>query len=259
MDNYNWYDLERINRIAPAVFTKFPHARMSGNYAFTNTYDIIDYIIRRGFSVQEIQQTGRSMFGKVLVKLQPNEYTSDNHPQLIVIDSHDGTSALKIMLGYYRFVCSNGLIVGPSLFSETLRHNTHDVQAKALLALVDAREAMINLAGKVGRMDRIILSKEEIEHFGIRVADLRFPNMRSREVEVVGRQLVKYVRREEDLGNNLYRVLNRAQENATSQGMRYLFEGQVKSVRSLTQIDANVRFNTKLWELGEEFCERSTT
>lgn len=42
--------------------------------------------------------------------------------QFVVKNSYDGSSALQIMLGAYRLVCSNGMVIGKSFYKFSQRH-----------------------------------------------------------------------------------------------------------------------------------------
>lgn len=46
------------------------------------------------------------------------------NPNLIIINSHKGESSLKIMLGFIRLVCSNGMTVGESEFNAKIIHRS---------------------------------------------------------------------------------------------------------------------------------------
>jgi hypothetical protein len=43
-------------------------------------------------------------------------------PRVIIRNSYAGESALIVQIGLYRFVCSNGLIIGSNTFAQKIRH-----------------------------------------------------------------------------------------------------------------------------------------
>jgi hypothetical protein len=67
-------------------------------------------------------------------------------PTLSIINSHDGGSSLRVIIGFTRLVCLNGLTVGEDLGSFTVRH----VGVKASMSELEAR-----LAAVAERFDRL--------------------------------------------------------------------------------------------------------
>lgn len=89
--------------------------------------------------------------------------------QFIVKNSYDGTNALQIMLGAYRLVCTNGMVVGKQFFSFSQKHFGNDVSVK----IETIREKVGMLRSQFGdtlphlqemsRTSMLGLSNEEIE------------------------------------------------------------------------------------------------
>lgn len=44
------------------------------------------------------------------------------NPMLLFSNNHDGLGSFTVRLGVYRFVCSNGLVIGSDLFKASIRH-----------------------------------------------------------------------------------------------------------------------------------------
>src|SRR5262245_32540238 len=97
---HNFYDEGRMRSIAPALFTTHAHPKMSERYAFTNTYDIVKHIAAKGFGVTSIMG-GTSPYNKMMIRMRNAMYDMrDGAPELVIVDSHDGTSRLKMVLGW---------------------------------------------------------------------------------------------------------------------------------------------------------------
>ena len=43
------------------------------------------------------------------------EINGQHVPEIILLNSHDGTSSYQMLPGYFRFVCQNGCVCGQSL------------------------------------------------------------------------------------------------------------------------------------------------
>ena len=68
----------------------------------------------------------------------PSVAVGDSLVEVVLVNSHDGTSSYKLMAGIFRLVCSNGMVV-----SESMRDSIHCVTsflqfADELVTCVDA-------------------------------------------------------------------------------------------------------------------------
>lgn len=88
---------------------------LTDKYKLAKTRDIIDRIVGLGFTLDKFVanktrkkervgfQKHRAIFTSPLMKA-----TADGVPQLLLTNSHDGTSCIELQLGFFRMVCSNG-------------------------------------------------------------------------------------------------------------------------------------------------------
>lgn len=253
-----WNDTRRLQERVPALFATSAHPKMSQHYGFTNTYELLKFIEPRGYVLDSVQQTGRGPFAKVMVKMHHQDSIRHNgdRAQLILLDSHDGTSPCKLMLGFFRIMCSNGMIVGNTLFEHKIKHNQPDVQAQLMLAVLDADKVMPRISNIVTTLqDRTIQDTNGMSGFIDRVARARLHSYRDessfdRRVSALSGQLVQR-RRREDRSNDLWRLVNVIQENAL-RGAQYYFDGKMNHLREVKAIDAQVRLNREIWNAAQE-------
>ncbi|GHL74580.1 hypothetical protein ECZU34_23280 [Escherichia coli] len=50
------------------------------------------------------------------------EINGQHVPEIILLNSHDGTSSYQMLPGYFRFVCQNGCVCGQSLGEVRVPH-----------------------------------------------------------------------------------------------------------------------------------------
>jgi hypothetical protein len=251
-------DKQTLYDRVPALFATSPHPKMSANYGFTNTYELLKFIEPRGYVLDSVQQTGRGPFAKVMVKMHHRDSVRLNgdRAQLILLDSHNGTSAIKLMLGYYRLICSNGMMVGSTLFEHTMRHNQADVQAQLMLSVLEVDKVMPRINGIVDTLNgRTIQDTPNFSTFIDRVARARLHSFRDepsfdQRVASVSGQLVQR-RRREDRGSDLWTMVNVIQENAL-RGASYYFDGKMNHMREVRAIDAQVSLNREIWDAAQE-------
>jgi len=111
-------------------------------------------------------------------------------------------------------------------------------------------ERFERLAAQVECMEQRRLPKDEQLQFAERALELRFP--RAVESGVEPAQLLT-CRRAEDVGDDLWRVTNRIQENLLRGGlMRRTLTGRLMRTRSITAIAQDVRINSGLWDIAME-------
>ncbi len=250
-------DAEAMRRRAPALFATTAHPKMTDRYSFTNTYDILLHIHNKGFKVTSVQG-GQKVYNKVMVRMRHSSYdVRDDAPELVIIDSHDGTSRLKMLLGIIRFICMNGMVAGDMLYSRSFIHLAPDLMAQVMLELQDIDEHIHALKARVDKMkdyktnvgERIVLADAAIkERFGDDRPVSFIADMRRRMLDR---------RRTEDMNDDMYTVMNVIQENVLRGGMSYHINNAIRRVTPITNVDRNVQINQTLWREAEQLLARA--
>lgn len=170
-------------------------------------------------------------------------------PRMLLINSHDGSTRAKIMLGVYRFVCSNGMVVGTSFMNESSRHIGNEAEQLIERMMLLAKNTG-PLFDQIDRWTKKELTAQQQNNFAKFASALRYNDPNRFPVEELLR-----VRRPEDEGNDLWRIFNRVQEATVSGGAIGLTAiGRRTQSRALTEVGANTSYNSALWSLAEEFA-----
>ncbi len=126
--------MSAIHSKASAAFTELPIEGVSANYGHLRTIDLLPVLKDYGYlPVQAAQTTARKKdkighqnhmlaFAHENDLLQP----SDGRPEIIIYNSSDRSSALKCFAGYFRGICSNGLVAGDG-FQNKVYHNIKNI------------------------------------------------------------------------------------------------------------------------------------
>jgi len=109
-----------LMRIAPSVFAEGAHESRSARYAHIPTVDVLRGLAREGFkpffAVQgKCRTEGKENFTKHMLRFRHEDQIARSGAdvnEVILINSHDGTSSYQMLAGCFRFVCSNGLVCG---------------------------------------------------------------------------------------------------------------------------------------------------
>ena len=249
--------LEAVRQRAPAVFAASPHVRMSPRYTFIPTERVLAGLINVGFMPVDARQThARStslLHARHIVRLRRRFETvqlNDSVLEVLFLNSHDGTSAYQLRIGIFRVVCTNGLIVSRSAFPTQCVAHRGNVVDEVVIGALQMTERFESLAAQIEGMERRRLPKDEQLNFAERALKLRFPN--GAESGMESAQLLT-CRRVEDVGDDLWRVTNRIQENILRGGLsRRTITGRLTRTRPITAIRQDVRINSALWDMAME-------
>jgi hypothetical protein len=253
---------EQIQRLAPSAFAGQPYEKQSDRYAFIPTSSVIDAMRDNGYLPTEASQSrtriaGKQFFTKHLLRFrqQSTELANvgDSAMELVLVNSHDGSSAYRLMLGVFRLVCSNGLIVSESLAESIRVRHTGNIVNDVLEGSVKLIESAPIVQQTMESWRRIELSTPETQIFAEQALAIRYDG----EQAPVTVEQVLQARRFEDKTNNLWTVFNRVQENTLRGGQRYLTAGTVRRnrTREVKGIDQNTNLNRALWTLAEKMAE----
>ncbi|WP_244590920.1 DUF932 domain-containing protein, partial [Escherichia coli] len=89
-------------------------------YTYIPTISLLDSLQREGFQPffacqTRVRDPGRREHTKHMLRLRrEGQITGIQVPEIILLNSHDGTSSYQMLPGLFRAVCQNGLVCGES-------------------------------------------------------------------------------------------------------------------------------------------------
>ena len=236
---------------------KFP--TLTDKYKLVKTSDLIEKLQAQGFKLDKFvanrvrnqSKVGYQKHRAIFSHPELLKSTGDGSPQLLLTNSHDGTSAVVLQLGFFRMVCANGLVAGKSIGEPIrLRHSgkfLYEELDKAVEKIV-AQVKTMNEA--IDKLKSKVLNENEIKSFQQKALDLRLaPN-----VELLDSKF--NIHRPEDAKADLFTVFNVIQENLVRGGARIIIKEQAtsevkqKTLRKITSIQTETELNTKLWDMA---------
>ena len=253
MTNSYMNPASEVEELPVSALDALKYDKLSDKYQVIHTSDVLTIMREQGFRVTQANtlkpRRRDPRVVKHFLRMRHESHMGEVNgtiPEIIVINSHDGSTSLRMEAGLYRMVCSNGLIVKSSeIYSSRTRH--FDV----------TEERVVTEAMKVIEAAR--LSAQRIERFMTRtmtlVDELEFAE-RAKEIKalnVSNDELLK-VRRPEDDKNDLWTVFNRVQENIMRGGLEGV-SAQGRRIRTggVRSMGSTLKVNTSLWELAEEY------
>ena len=242
----------------PSIFAEEAHQSRSDRYAYIPTIELVKSLQTEGwsptFAVQaKTRDEDRMGHAKHMLRFRHTSARclADEVPEVILINSHDGSTSYQMLSGYFRFVCCNGLVVGQGAVEVRVPH-----RGKIIESVLEGASTMLTHFGKtadnVVAMKATTLSTGEQRAFAAAARGLRFENAESVDVDDVNR-----ARRTVDQGGDLWSTFNRVQENIVRGGILVANPAKPRErrrAREIAGISENVRLNQALWTLAEEMA-----
>lgn len=247
--------LDALREQVPAVFAPAARESLSEKYTFIPTERVLSGLMDAGFVPVEARQTpsrkASPLHARHILRLRRRFETvqlRDSIPEIVFLNSHDGTSAYQLRVGIYRVVCTNGLIVSKGAFPMVRVTHRGDVVDSVITGALEMAERFEALAGQVERMEQCHLLKDEQIDFAARALMLRYADLTQSGMQP---SALLTVRRAEDIGEDLWRVFNRVHENLLRGGLsRRSASGRLTRTRRVHSIREDLRLNSRLWELA---------
>jgi hypothetical protein len=242
-----------IQARVPAVFATSPDSAVSNRYTFMSTADVLPILRQNGFVPTSVttrkkgnihSQHRLELFRKEDLKDLSTGKIADC-PRIILENSHDRTRRLVFMAGYYRMVCTNGMVV-PSGLHQELRHLHIKLDATGVKTMMNGVAKMLDgAASQVDVMKQKKLNPIEKSTLAAYAVEVRYRGYNKNKLEA--KELLA-VRREADNGNDLWTVFNRIQENVMVGGVPMITGRKSKGV---TSYSIGMDVNKRLWAGAE--------
>ncbi len=248
----------QIAAYAPSVFADAPHDSRAESYAFIKTSDVLNGLRQQGFQPFEARQTrvrdqSKREHTKHLLRLRHPDAIANKEGfgEIILLNSHDGSSSFQLMSGFFRMVCSNGLIAGSVTSDHRVRHT-----GRVINDVVDAAwrvvDEMQTVEGCIDEWKSIALSDAEQEVFARSALTLKYEEDKA----PVSARALMVPRRYEDRPSSLWNTFNRVQEHMTQGGLRgRSANGRRMTTRAVNGVDQTVGINKALWTLADQMAK----
>lgn len=253
------YAVDRFN--VPALHnTQGPSSNVSSRYNFIPTPKILDVLEQHGFSVVSATQGySRSPFARHQVELthtafQPFEVTPGDTVSLraSLFNSHNRRAGFCLHTGAYRSCCANGMVFGNNATANSIRFRhqgrfDEDFIEGVYRIIDDSKDVLTAMRN----MSSVYLSDDQQHEFAHKAVALRWTGTAPVELSDVLQP-----RRVQDVGDSLWLTYQRTQEALIRGGMSgRTTNNKVQSVRALKSITRNLKINTQLWDLANEYLE----
>jgi hypothetical protein len=246
---------DQIHRVAPSIFADAPHESRSERYAYIPTAAVLTELRKEGFQPFMVAQTrvrneDRRDYTKHMIRLRhANQINDAEANEIVLLNSHDGTSSYQLLAGLLRFVCQNGLVFGDTVADVRVPHKG-DVAGSVIEGAYEVLSGFDRVKESRDAMRGITLDDGESEVFARAALSLKYDDP-NKPAPVTETQILM-PRRFDDRRPDLWSVFNRTQENLTQGGLHgRSANGRRQQTRPVQGIDQNIRLNRALWLLAD--------
>ncbi|EOQ7864873.1 DUF932 domain-containing protein [Escherichia coli] len=218
---------EELMHHVPGIFGEEKHTSRSQNYTYIPTITVLESLQRAG------------------------EINGEHVPEIILLNSHDGTSSYQMLPGYFRFVCQNGCVCGQSLGEVRVPHRGNVVQ-KVIEGAYEVVGVFDRIEEKRDAMQSLVLPPPARQALAQAALTYRYGD----EHQPVTTADILTPRRREDYGKDLWSAYQTIQENMLKGGISgRSAKGKRIHTRAIHSIDTDIKLNRALWVMAETLLE----
>ncbi|MDM2754106.1 DUF945 domain-containing protein [Citrobacter sp. Cpo221] len=248
---------EELMQFVPSIFSEDKHESRSERYTYIPTITLLDNLQREGFRPffacqTRVRDESKREYTKHMLRLRrEGQITGKQVPEIILLNSHDGSSSYQMLPGLFRAVCSNGLVCGESFGEVRVPHKGNVVErviegAYEVLGIFDRVEE------KRDAMQSLMLPPPAQQALAKAALTYCF----GEEHQPVTESQLLAPRRWQDESGDLWTTYQRIQENLIKGGLygRNAKGGRTHT-RAIKGIDGDVKLNRALWVMAENMLQ----
>lgn len=271
----------------PSIMAGHESERMSNKYKFIPTIEVVKTLDDAGWQVSRVQEKrskGELLgFQKHMIRFRRKsdfdaKHVGEHIPEVVLTNSHDGSSSFVFNMGIFRLICSNGAVVADAMFGSIRVKHIGYQPNKVLHAVHEIADGAPALLDHIKDFKAIPLTRAEQYAFAESALNMRMRSDEGHRADVVGTPAYMVGERLFDLNAliapvrsgdrdpSLWNTYNVIQEKFTKGGRFELGDEYLtrygsrkvrntEKVRAIKSIDEDLRINKELWGLTEKMAE----
>lgn len=248
---------EELMQVVPSVFGEDKHVSRSDRYSYIPTITLLENLQREGFQPffacqTRVRDLSKREHTKHMLRLRrAGQITGQQVPEIILLNSHDGSSSYQMLPGIFRSVCTNSLVCGQS-FGEIRVPHKGNVVEKVIEGAYEVLGVFDRVEEKRDAMQSLLLPPVAQQAMAQAALTYRF----GEEHQPVTATQILTPRRYEDRQNDLWTTYQRLQENLLKGGLPgRSAKGKRSHTRAVNGIDGDVKLNRALWVMAENMMD----
>ncbi|MBV8378329.1 MAG: DUF945 domain-containing protein [Verrucomicrobia bacterium] len=254
---------DELRNRAASIFASQPVADVSDRYSFLPTSSVLEGMRDHGWlpvraEQQSVRTETRRGFQKHLIRFARAENletwaNNEVRPEIVLLNSHDKSSAYQLHCGLLRMVCLNGMVVADATFQRISIKHVGFTPESVINASFAILEAVPQIMDKVKLFQDRILTNTERLALATGAAIQRWEDLNTAPVNP---SMLLNPRRYGDGAKDLWTTLNTIQENITKGGQRDRSRRrpdgrQMPKSRAIKGINEDLKLNKALWHMAE--------
>jgi len=207
------------------ITNKEVYGNVSNKFINTSTEDIIDEFNKYmdikpvGFSASHVRKPEKENKQKHMIMLEPADaQMPEGTLRLVIFNSLDRSTAIRIYLGYYRNACSNNCVFGPDLMEPIHIKHTYKDWKKAIKRTADSYQSVkFNTEQEINHMLNKYMTYDQQGRYAQSITDIVNKDITGRIIDPMEFNIAHRV---EDVGNDLWHTYQRIQYNVMNGGIQ---------------------------------------
>lgn len=263
---------DQLRRYVPSLFAEAPHDSRSGRYAYIPSIAVMHGLQAEGFMPVAARQSRprdetRQDFTKHMVRFRKQDAqllaVGDTIPEIVLVNSHDGTSSYNLMAGLFRLACLNGMVVAAGDIANIRVQHTGKSD-KIVKDVIDGAYTVLNESVKALEAPKVWsqlhMTPDERQILAEGAHTLRFADAEGHVDTPIKPHQLLVPRRTVDQPRDLWTTFNVIQENVMRGGLSAMGRDannrpRRTTTRQVNGIDQDVKLNKALWALGERMAQ----
>ena len=254
---------EELRRVVPSIFASQPIEGVSDRYIFLPTSSILQGMRENGWvpvraEEQSVRTEARRGFQKHLIRFARTEHLqtwekNQVRPEVVLLNSHDKSSAYQLHCGLFRLVCLNGMVVADATFERiSIKHSGFNPDS-VIEASFKVLGAVPDIMNKMQLFQDRILTDAERLALATGAATYRWEDLAKAPINP---SMLLNPRRYGDEAKDLWTTFNTVQENIIRGGQRDYSRRRpdgrrMPKSRAINGIDEDMKLNKALWQMAE--------
>lgn len=237
------------------------HSQVSTRYHQVNTSEVTNILTGNGWEIKKtasarVRSADRQGYQKHYAWLSPKGINNqlevgDTEMRLMITNSHDGTSAVRLEAGLHRLVCSNGLAIGIGDFEYiSIRHTSENIEELVIDGALKIAAMAPQIDEMIKKMRNITLTAHQQAEFAASVTKAVWPN---KELGLVDQSGLLISRREADKDDSLWTTYNKVQESVVRGGI----SAGARRTRSITSPVRDVEVNKMIFAIAVDAMKKA--
>lgn len=232
-----------------------PFGEVSDKYIPTTTKSIIEELPDNfeivGYSQTHVRKHEKALARKHMVMLEDTEGSGSIHGgalRIVLFNSLDKSSGIRMYLGYYRDACANDCVFGDNIMEPIkIRHTLQNWKGK-VQELVDNYDKSVESTTRL--IDRLAMRKPS-EITKRHIINTAATKIYTGGGEILDPTELNLLRRPEDRGDSFYHVYQRVQESLIRGGIKRISgpDNRISKTYGLRDQSNILKTNTELSDL----------